>query len=183
MTRITRTAWLGAALAALPAVALAHPGHGAPSGFADGIAHPLGSLDHVAVMVAVGLLAARLGGRALWLLPASFLTLMAAGGVLGLAGASLPLTETMIGVSVVAMLAALILRWSPPAPAAAAMVGAFALFHGLAHGAELPANASSLAFASGFMLATALLHGLGLAAGLLASRRPAPVRNRSTRSR
>ena len=178
MIRITRTAWLGAALAALPAVALAHPGHGAEAGLVTGFIHPMSGLDHIAVMVGVGLLAARLGGRALWLLPASFLALMTAGGVLGMAGASSPLTETMIGVSVVAMLAALILRWSPPAPAAAAMVGAFALFHGLAHGAELPANASSFAFAAGFILATALLHGVGLVAGLLISRQFARVRSR-----
>lgn len=173
-----RTAWLGAALAALPAVALAHPGHGPEAGFAAGALHPLSGLDHVAVMVAVGLLAARLGGRALWLLPLSFLTLMTVGGALAMAGAAVPFTEAMIAVSVVAMLAALILRWTPPAPAAAAMVGAFALFHGLAHGAEMPGNASGVVFASGFVLATALLHGLGLAAGLFISRQYARVRSR-----
>lgn len=140
--------------------------------------HPLGGLDHVAVMVAVGLLAVRLGGRALWLLPLTFISLMAVGGALGMAGAALPVTEAMIGLSVAAMLAALILRWTPPAPAAAAMVGAFALFHGLAHGAEMPENASGLAFASGFVLATVLLHGVGLAAGLAGSRRKALVRSR-----
>lgn len=178
MTRTHRIAALSAALAALPAAALAHPGHGAESGFAHGFMHPLGGLDHVAVMVAVGLLAARLGGRTLWLLPLSFISLMTVGGALGMAGAALPVTEAMIGLSVAAMLAALVLRWTPPAPAAAAMVGAFALFHGLAHGAEMPESASGFAFASGFVLATALLHGLGLAAGLTLSRRRVVQRSR-----
>lgn len=178
MTRTTRTALLSVGFAALPALALAHPGHSPASGFTAGLAHPLGGLDHACVMIAVGLLAARLGGRALWMLPAGFLGLMTVGGALGVAGASLPLTEAMIGLSIVAMLAALILRWSPPLPAAAAMVGAFALFHGLAHGAEVPETASGLAFASGFLLATALLHGVGLAAGLLLARRRALVRSR-----
>jgi urease accessory protein len=178
MTRTIRTAWLAAAILALPAIALAHPGHSAESGFAPGFLHPLGGLDHVAVMIAVGLLAARLGGRALWLLPVSFLALMAVGGGLGMAGVTAPITEAMIGLSVVAMLAALILRWTPPVPTAAVMVGAFALFHGLAHGAEMPESASGLGFASGFVLATGLLHALGLGAGLLLTRRRVSVRSR-----
>ncbi|MDQ0466717.1 urease accessory protein [Caulobacter ginsengisoli] len=178
MIRMTRTACLAAALAALPVAALAHPGHGQESGFAAGLGHPLGGLDHVAVMIAVGLLAARLGGRALWLLPASFLTLMTIGGALDMAGVTAPITEAMIGLSLVVMLTALILRWTPPLPAMACMIGAFALLHGLAHGAEAPSSASGLAFAGGFILATALLHGLGLTAGLLLSRRRAMQRSR-----
>jgi urease accessory protein len=173
-----RTAWFAAALTALPAAAFAHPGHGGAGGFTHGFMHPLGGLDHVAVMVAVGLMAARLGGRALWMLPASFIGLMTIGGAMGMMGAALPFTELMIGLSVGVMLLALVLRWSLPAPAAAAMVGAFALVHGLAHGAETPENASGLAFAGGFILATALLHGLGVSAGLVISRRSAFVRSR-----
>jgi urease accessory protein len=158
-----------AASVLLPTAALAHPGHGA-DGFAHGFAHPLGGLDHVLAMIAVGLYAALLGGRALWLVPASFVGMMAAGGALGMAGIALPFTEIAIALSVVALGLAVTLRVNLPVAAAMALAGAFAIFHGHAHGAEMPADATGLSYAAGFLFATALLHGAGIALGVAAGR-------------
>ena len=165
--RFTRISAI-AAFAVLPTAALAHPGHG--GGFAHGFGHPLGGLDHVLAMLAVGLYAALLGGRALWLVPASFVVMMAAGGVLGMAAIVLPYTEIAIALSVVALGLAIALRANLPVMAAMVLAGAFAIFHGQAHGAEMPANAAGLGYAAGFLLATALLHGAGIALGLATSR-------------
>jgi urease accessory protein len=151
---------------AMPVAALAHTGHGDAGGFAHGFTHPLGGLDHVLAMAAVGLFAAHLGGRALWLVPATFVTVMALGGALGMAGVALPFVETVIALSVVVFGLAVALRISVPTLAAMALVGVFAIFHGHAHGAEMPQDASGAAYALGFLLATALLHGAGIAAGL-----------------
>ena len=150
------------ALGAAPAAA--HPGPG--DGFAAGFAHPLGGFDHLLVMVAVGLWAAQLGGRALWAVPAAFVAVMAAGGALGTAGVALPGVEAWIAASAVVLGLAVAFAIKAPVAAGAALVGLFALFHGHAHGSELPAGASGLAFGLGFALATAALHGAGLAAGL-----------------
>lgn len=168
MTSVTRIAAL-AAFVLLPTVALAHPGHG-DAGFAHGFAHPLGGLDHVLAMVAVGLYAALLGRRALWLVPASFLVMMAAGGTLGIAGIALPYTEAAIALSIIVLGLALALRIRMSTLAAMFLAGAFALFHGHAHGSEMPQAASGYAFAAGFVLATALLHGAGIALGLAAAK-------------
>jgi len=125
-------------------------------------------------MVAVGLYAAMLGGRALWRVPATFVSVMAFGGVLGVAGYPLPYTEIGIAVSVIVPGLAVAFRISVPALAAMVLVGVFAIFHGHAHGSEMPQDMSGYEYAAGFMLATALLHcagiGLGLAAGRLAER-------------
>jgi urease accessory protein len=166
---MTRTALrsLIVALVFAPTLALAHSGHGDPLGFAHGFAHPLGGLDHVLAMIAVGLLAAHLGGRALWLVPASFVAVMALAGALGAAGMALPLVELGIAASVVVLGLAVALRVNLPTVAAMALVGFFAVFHGQAHGAEMPAAASALAYGVGFLAATALLHGVGLALGSL----------------
>lgn len=160
-------------LVALPGAALAHTGAGDPSGFTHGFMHPLGGIDHMLAMVAVGLYAAMLGGRALWLVPAAFITAMAAGGTLGAAGYPLPHAEIGIGLSVVVLGLAVALRVSLPALAAMALAGAFAIFHGHAHGAEMPADMSGMTYAAGFLLATALLHGAGIALGRV-SAYPAP---------
>jgi len=149
--------------------AWAHPGHEA-GGLAQGFLHPLGGLDHVLAMVAVGLIAARIGGRALLLVPASFLGMMAVGGAAGAAGSSLPYVETGIALSVVVLGAVLALGAVPPVAGAMALVGAFAVFHGFAHGAEMPGVASGLAYGLGFLAATALLHAAGLGLGLAARR-------------
>lgn len=159
---------LAAALISLatPTLAFAHTGHGDAHGFAHGFLHPVSGLDHVLAMVAVGLLAATLGGRTLWLLPASFMAAMAAGGMLGIAGIDVPFVETGIALSVIAFGLAVAFRTPLPVLAGMALVGFFAIFHGFAHGAEMPPHTSSLAYAGGFLLATALLHGIGIAVGL-----------------
>lgn len=155
------------ALASLfAAPAFAHTGTGFHlHGFEDGMMHPLGGADHLLAMVAVGLWAASLGGRALWALPAAFLTAMALGGALGGFGVVLPALEMLIAASVLALGAVLAFGLSVPVTLGAALCGAFALAHGMAHGAEMPANAAGLAYGLGFLLATAGLHGAGLVAG------------------
>ena len=163
---LKRAAASGIALLALTGTALAHPGHGDATGFTHGFMHPLGGLDHVLAMVAVGLFAAHLGGRALWLVPAAFVVVMAAGGALGIAGIAVPFVETGIALSVVVLGLAVALRVSVPVLAAMALVGFFAVFHGDAHGAEMPVDASGAGYAAGFLAATALLHGIGIAIGL-----------------
>jgi urease accessory protein len=132
--------------------------------------HPLGGLDHLLAMVAVGLYAALLGGRALWLVPATFVGVMALGGALGAAGYPLPHVETGIALSVIVLGLAVALRANLPTLAAMALAGLFAIFHGHAHGAEMPADAAAVSYSAGFMLATALLHGAGIAIGLAAGR-------------
>jgi urease accessory protein len=157
-------------LVAAPGVALAHPGHAEIAGFSQGFAHPFGGLDHVLAMIAVGLYAALVGGRALWALPAAFLAAMATGGTLGAAGIGMPYVEVAIALSVVVLGLAVASRASLPTFAAVSLVGLFAIFHGHAHGAEMVLEAGGAAYAAGFLLATALLHGAGLAAGLLSAR-------------
>ncbi|MCJ2034772.1 HupE/UreJ family protein [Methylobacterium sp. J-068] len=155
-------------LAATPA--LAHPGHEAASGLSHGFLHPLTGLDHVLAMVAVGLIAARIGGRALYLVPLAFLGMMVVGGILGAGGIALPFVEIGIALSVVVLGASLALRPALPVVAAMVLVGAFAVFHGHAHGAEMPETASGLSYGLGFIGATALLHAAGLGLGLSAGR-------------
>lgn len=146
--------------------AFAHTGHGASS-FMQGFAHPLGGLDHVLAMVAVGLYAAMLGGSALWLIPTAFLSAMALGGVMGVMAYGLPYTEIGIALSVIVLGLAVALRLSLPTLAAMALAGLFAIFHGHAHGAEMPQTISGYEYAAGFLLATAALHGAGIALGIV----------------
>jgi urease accessory protein len=149
--------------------AFAHTGHDT-GGLVHGFAHPLGGIDHVLAMVALGLYAAMLGGRALWLVPAAFLGAMAIGGVIGVAGYALPYTEIGIAVSVIALGLAIALRISLTALGAMALAGAFAIFHGHAHGAEMPQSISGYEYAAGFLLATTLLHAIGVALGIITAR-------------
>jgi urease accessory protein len=146
--------------------ALAHTGIGETTGLAHGFVHPIGGMDHVLAMVAVGLIAALTGGRALWLVPASFVSMMAVGGALGMAGIGIPFVEIGIGLSVVVFGAAVALRANVPVVTAMAVAGFFAIFHGHAHGAEMPDNVSGFEYAVGFVLATALLHAAGIGLGL-----------------
>jgi urease accessory protein len=156
-----------AVLAALvPQVAYAHTGVGNASGFVHGFVHPIGGLDHVLAMVTVGLFAAHLGGRALWLVPASFVTMMAAGGALGFYGVNLPFIEVGIALSVVVLGAVVALQANLPLAAAMSLVGLFAVFHGHAHGAEMPMEVSAAGYGAGFLIATALLHATGIGIGL-----------------
>ncbi len=158
---------------ALAGPALAHTGVGAVHGFGAGLMHPLFGLDHVLAMVAVGLWAGLTGGRARLAYPLAFVGMMVLSGLWGMSGAALPGVEIGIAVSVVVLGLAIALRATPPLAAGAAACAIFAIFHGHAHGAELPQGSSGLGYALGFVLATAALHGAGLAlAGLLAARAP-----------
>jgi urease accessory protein len=150
----------------LPGVALAHPGHGDGGGLVAGLQHPLTGLDHVAAMIAVGSWAAMKGGRALWLWPAAFIVVMLGGGALGLAQLPLPHVEAAILASVVVLGLLVATTADLPLGLGALIIGGFAVFHGYAHGAELPAGASATPYLAGFALATAALHGLGIAAAL-----------------
>jgi urease accessory protein len=166
-----RRALLATALVLVPTLALAHPGlPGHTHGFAEGALHPLTGIDHILAMVAVGLFAAQLGGRALWLVPASFVTVMAAAGFAGMSGIALPWTETGIALSIIALGSVIALRASMPVAAAMAMVGFFAVFHGYAHGVEAPDNVSGLLYGAGFVAATAILHAAGIGIGLALGR-------------
>jgi urease accessory protein len=152
----------------LPAAsALAHTGDVA-GGFLGGLAHPVFGPDHVVAMVAVGLWGAFLGAPAIWLLPIVFPLVMAMGGVLGILGVALPGVELGIAVSAVLLGLMVALGTRPPLWTAAGLVGAFAIFHGHAHGAELPSGADAVAYSIGFVIATGLLHLAGIAFGLLA---------------
>ncbi len=159
------------AVAAAPHAAEAHLYGAYGAGFADGAAHPIGGIDHLLAMVAVGLWAAQIGGRALVALPAAFLAFMALGGV---AGAGAPhLVELAVAGSVLALGAIVALAARPAIAAGMAVVGAFALFHGLAHGAELSQAMNPWAYALGFLIATAALHALGVGLGRVAASRAA----------
>jgi urease accessory protein len=153
-------------IAGLSTPALAHPFHGAAVGAAAGFLHPFTGLDHLLAMVAVGLWAAQLGGRARWILPAAFLVAMLAGGLMGFAALVPPFAEQMIAASGLVLGLLIVTRTYLPPSLGAALVGAFALYHGAAHAAELPATASALLYAAGFCAASALL----LAAGVLGGR-------------
>ena len=149
------------------APALAHGGGGdVAAGFAGGFAHPLFGPDHVAAMVAVGLWGAMLGSPAIWVLPIAFPLVMAFGGVLGIAAVPIPRVE--VGVAVSAIMLGLMVAFALRAPLAVAiaLVSAFAIFHGHAHGAELPRGADAIAFSAGFVVATGLLHLCGIGLGL-----------------
>lgn len=133
----------------------------------QGLAHPLGGLDHVLAMIAIGLYAAMIGGRALWLVPAAFLGAMALGGTLGTIGYGLPYTEVGIAISVIVLGLAIALRVSIPTAGAMTLAGVFAIVHGHAHGTEMPQSVSGYEYAAGFLLATAALHGAGIALGII----------------
>jgi urease accessory protein len=157
-----------AILVLVPTAALAHTGAGAVHGLAYGFMHPLGGLDHILAMVTVGIFAAQLGGRALWLVPASFVAVMALGGAVGVAGLTVPLTEIGIAASVAVLGAVIALRVRAPVAIAMGLVGFFAVFHGYAHGAEMPSVAAGLTYGLGFIAGTALLHASGISFGYAA---------------
>ena len=121
-------------------------------------------------MVTVGILAYQIGGRALWLVPATFLAVMAAGGLLGVAGVSFYFVEAGIAASVVVLGIIVALALKPPVALAMALVALFAVFHGYAHGIEAPLDGSTAVYGAGFLVATALLHAAGVAFGMLVGR-------------
>jgi urease accessory protein len=154
-------------LIALPCVAQAHIVRGEQIGFFSGFLHPLSGLDHIIAMVSVGLWGAQLGAPAIWLLPLTFPLIMAFGGFLGLVGVPLPGTEIGIALSGVLLGAAVLLEWRPRLVWAVLLVGIFGLYHGHAHGAELPPGQDALLYSAGFILATGLLHLTGITIGLV----------------
>jgi urease accessory protein len=163
---MSRLALSVAALLVAASPAQAHTGIGDTLGLAQGFAHPLGGINHVLVMVAVGLFAAHLGGRALWLVPLAFISAMAIGGAFGITGIFLPSVELGIALSVVVFGVSVAARLQLPTLAAMALAGFFALFHGQAHGAEMPETAYGLAYGLGFVLGTGLLHAAGIGLGI-----------------
>ena len=157
---------LGCLLLSPPAPVLAH--EGAPtSGFLSGLTHPLFGLDHVLAMVAVGLWGAQLGPPAVWLLPVAFPLVMAMGGFCGLIGLPVPAVETGVAASAIVLGAMVFLQARPKLPVALSLVALFAIFHGYAHGAELPPGESGVLYSLGFVVGTGLMHGCGIALGLI----------------
>jgi len=155
------------ALSIYAGMADAHVGAGVSGGFTSGFTHPIFGWDHVAAMFAVGLWGAFLGYPAIWILPVVFPLVMAFGGALGVMGIPVPAVETGIAVSAIVLGIMVAFAVRPPIWVAALIVGAFAIFHGHAHGTELPVAANPLAFSLGFVIATGMLHLLGIAFGLL----------------
>lgn len=165
----TLTALAATALSHVPTLAFAHAGvDGHTHGLAQGFLHPISGIDHVLAMVMVGVLAWRMGGGATWRVPASFVAVMALGGMLGSSGFALPSVEVMIALSILVLGAVVVLDPRLPVGAATTLVAGFALFHGFAHGAEQPVGGSTLAYAAGFLATTSLLlaAGIGLGAAL-----------------
>jgi urease accessory protein len=146
--------------------AFAHELEGAAGGFVSGLSHPVSGADHVLAMIAVGLWGAQLGSPALWLLPAMFPTVMACGGFLGLIGAPLPGVEIGIALSAIVLGIMVAAAARPPLGVSIAIVSIFAIFHGHAHGTELPENQSGLVYSIGFVVSTGLLHATGILIGV-----------------
>ena len=144
----------------------AHEQSGQAAGFLTGLKHPVSGLDHVLAMISVGLWGAQLGSPAVWLLPVVFPMVMAFGGFLGLLGVPLPGTEVGIAVSAILLGIMVALEARPPVWAAAALVGFFGIFHGYAHGTELPAGENALLYSVGFVIATGCLHAIGIGIGV-----------------
>jgi urease accessory protein len=154
---------LALALALVPTFAHAHPGHGGETGgIGWGLAHPFTGLDHILAMVAIGVWAVQLGKRALWLLPLAFVSTMAAGAALGMGGLRLPFVEPAILASVLGLGAGIAFGARLPLGASAALVSIAALFHGQAHAGEIPAGTVGFEAVIGFIIATTLLHALGV---------------------
>jgi urease accessory protein len=149
----------------LPFAAHAHVSAGETVGFWHGLQHPIEGLDHILAMLAVGLWATQIGGRALWAVPLTFVSVMAIGGVLGIVGAPIPFVEQGIIASDLILGGLVLLATRLPLSISMVIVGLLAIFHGYAHGQEMPKEASGLLYATGFVLSTALLHlsGMGIA--------------------
>lgn len=152
---------------AWPASVLAHVEQGQAVGFITGLEHPWSGLDHVLAMIAVGIWGAQLGNPALWILPVTFPMVMSLGAMMGLLGIPLPGIEIGIAVSAILLGTMVLGEVKPKLYIAAVMVGFFAIFHGHAHGTELPAGQSGLLYSMGFVIATGVLHGIGITIGLI----------------
>ncbi len=171
MTLNTITRWIvPASLALVAGTASAHTGGHAVAGFASGLAHPFLGLDHLLAMIAVGLWAAQQGGRALWAMPVAFLAAMGLGGLLAWTGGALPQVETGLALSVLVLGLLIAARQKWAVPVGMAVAASFALFHGHAHGLEMPHAASPFQYALGLVLATAALHAAGIGGSLFGRR-------------
>jgi urease accessory protein len=171
MNRVRLSAGLSLALLLIAApIASAHPGHDHGGALSGGLMHPFSGIDHMLAMIAVGLLAAQRGGRALWLLPSAFVAMMIGGGLLNLAGARVPMVEQGIMASVLVLGLAVAAASCVPFAAMVALVAVFATFHGYAHVAEMRAGQSPALYALGFVIATATLHAMGIALGMISRR-------------
>src|SRR5262245_13325818 len=148
-------------------IAYAHPPQGEASGFLTGFHHPIAGLDHVLAMVAVGLWGAQLGAPAVWLLPVAFPMVMAVGGMLGLMGVPLHGIEYGIAASAIVLGTSVLFEIRPSIAVAAIVAGIFAIFHGHAHGTELPAGENALLYSMGFVMATGSLHAAGIGIGTI----------------
>jgi urease accessory protein len=173
MKRSHRLALLGALVLLFPVLAQAHPGHDVTWGFSGGFAHPLFGWDHLLAMTAVGLWSAQLGGRARWFVPGAFVGVMALAAVFGHYFGTIPGTEQGIAASILILGLLIASAARLPVAAGMAVVAGFAVFHGVAHGAEMPPTAGGLSYGVGFVLATALLHAAGLGLGAALKSRPA----------
>lgn len=157
--------FLSAFLAAT--TAYAHTGGGVAGGFIGGFTHPIFGYDHLLAMLAVGIWGAQMGGSAVWSLPVTFPLIMAFGGFLGISGVPVPQVEPAIALSMLVLGLVILASWKAPEWIALILVGAFAIFHGYAHGLELPEAADPMAYAAGFVIATGLIHIVGILFGLL----------------
>lgn len=157
-------------LVLFPCIAVAHTGVGETAGLMHGFGHPIGGADHLLAMIAVGLWAVQTGGRALWVVPATFVAVMALGGVLGFSGVPVPFIEVGILSSVLVLGVLIAGAYKLPLAYGALIVGFFAIFHGYAHGAEMPSSTGAISYTVGFAVATAILHTAGIAFGVLAQR-------------
>ena len=162
--------WIGALLASLSGRAAAHAGTGLPGGFVSGFEHPFGGIDHLLAMVSVGLWGAFPGRPLVYVLPMIFPAVMVLGAVMGMLGVPLPPVEIGIALSVFILGGCIALALKAPVWVAAATVAVFAVFHGYAHGRELPSAADPIGYSVGFVFATGLLHVAGIGIGLLKDR-------------
>jgi urease accessory protein len=151
----------------LAAPAEAHVITADAGGFSSGFQHPLFGLDHLLAMLAVGIWGAQMGGRRVWTLPMTFPLVMAFGGIAGMAGLYLPDVELGIALSVLVLGLAIAFAWRPFEPVALLLIAVFAVFHGYAHGLELPDAVDPASYAAGFVIATGLIHVFGIGIGLL----------------
>lgn len=184
-TAIQFARWLGALAPAAMLVlmssasALAHIIQGEAGGFGQGFEHPLTGADHFLAMFAVGIWGAQMGGRAVWALPVTFPLIMTVGGIVGMLGLPLPHVELGIALSILALGSAIAFGWRPIEAVALILIGVFAICHGYAHGVELPNAADPADYAVGFVLATGLIHVLGVGVGLALNK---PMEGRLSRA-
>ena len=153
-----------------PNTAYAHTGVGPTHDFMHGLEHPLTGIDHICAMLAIGLWAAQRGGRAIWLVPLTFVLVMTLGSALGMSGVHLPFVEQGIVLSVILLGVFVAAAIRLPLPVSVCIVGLFAIVHGHAHGTEIPASASGFSYALGFVIVTILLHATGISVGLVSQR-------------